>query len=229
MVVENNCGKAVVKASKDIAKGSTGWKLGYARVSTRDQNLGLQLAALEKYGCNLVFQEKLSATARKRPEFARLLKELRPGDTLVAWKFDRLFRNARDAYNCIHDLEQRRVALVCITDGIDTTTAVGRLMLGVLAVMAQFERDLTAERTRAGIRKKQADGTAHSKWVKKFDREDMRKALLSGTTPQAFADRHKVSKSAIYKAMDADLRRKLAAMQRQQPARRGRKLQRAKT
>jgi DNA invertase Pin-like site-specific DNA recombinase len=227
----NNRGKAVVKSTaKQIMKGSTGWKLGYARVSTQDQNLALQIAALEKFGCNRIFQEKLSATARHRPELNRLWKELRPGDTLVIWKFDRLARNAREAFNRVHELEERRVALVSLTDGIDTTTAVGKLMLGVLAVMAQFERDLTSERTRAGIRRKQEDGTAHSQWTKKFDREVMCKALLSGETAEDFAKRHGVSKSAIYKAMDDELRRKLARMTQQIPKRRGRtlKVKRAK-
>jgi DNA invertase Pin-like site-specific DNA recombinase len=215
-----------VKSTKQVVKGSTNWKLGYARVSTRDQNLGLQIAALEKYGCNHIFQEKLSATARHRPELNRLWRELRPGDTLVIWKFDRLVRNAREAFNRIHELEERGIALVSITDGIDTTSAVGKLMLGVLAVMAQFERDLTSERTRAGIRRKQEDGSAHDAWTKKFDRDKMRVALLAGVTPQEWADKHGVSKSAVYKAMDTDLRRKLAAMAKQQPKRRGRKLKR---
>lgn len=92
-------------------------------------------------------------------------------------------------------------------------------------MMAQFERDLTSERTRAGIRRKQEDGTAHPAWVQKFDRDDMRKCLLKGETAEAFAARHGVSKSAIYKAMDDELRRKLRAMIRKnKPKRRGRTL-----
>ena len=132
--------------------------LGYARVSTRDQNLALQIEALERFGCNHIFQEKLSATSKKRPELAKLWRELRPGDTLAVWKLDRLARNAREMLNRMHELGDRGVRFVSLTEAIDTSTAAGKLMLSVLAAMAQFERDLTSERTAAGIRRLQAAG-----------------------------------------------------------------------
>ena len=89
-----------------------------------------------------------------------------------------------------------------------------------------FRSDLTSERTAAGIRRLQAAGEAHDAWTKKFDREKMAKALLKGETPQAFAERHGVTRAAVYKAMTPELRRKLLALQKQKPKRRGRKLKR---
>ena len=215
-----------MKSSKRIDKGSTNWVLGYARVSTRDQNLALQIEALERFGCNHIFQEKLSATSKKRPELAKLWRELRPGDTLAVWKLDRLARNAREMLNRMHELDDRKVRFVSLTESIDTATAAGKLMLAVLSAMAQFERDLTSERTAAGIRRVQNSGKAHDAWTKKFDRAVMRKALLGGETIDAFAKRHGVSRSAVYKALDEPLRRKLAAAAKKQPKRRGRKLKR---
>ena len=185
-------GRAMVKSPKTDAEN---WVLGYARVSTRDQNLGLQIEALERFGCRHIFQEKLSATSKKRPELAKLWRELRPGDTLAVWKLDRLARNAREMLNRMHELDDRRVRFVSLTESIDTATAAGKLMLAVLAAMAQFERDLTSERTAAGIRRKQANGTAQPAWTKKFDRETMRKALLAGETADEFAARHGVTRS----------------------------------
>lgn len=213
-----------MKSSKRIDKGSTNWVLGYARVSTRDQNLALQIEALERFGCNHIFMEKLSATSKKRPELAKLWRELRPGDTLAVWKLDRLARNAREMLNRMHELGDRGVRFVSLTEAIDTSTAAGKLMLSVLAAMAQFERDLTSERTAAGIRRIQGAGQAHDAWTKKFDRDQMTKSLLKGETPQSFADRHGVSKSAVYKAMTPELRRKLAALKDKfNPNRRGRR------
>lgn len=198
--------------------------IGYARVSTRDQNLGLQVDALERYGCIRIFTEKLSATSKKRPELSRLWRELRAGDTLAVWKLDRLARNAREMLNRMHELDDRKVRFVSLAESIDTATAAGKLMLAVLAAMAQFERDLTSERTAAGIRRLQANGTAPAAWTQKFDREKMRKALLKGETPDEFAARHGVSRSAVYKAMDDALRRKLASMQAKlKPKKRGRR------
>ncbi len=184
--------------------------LGYARVSTRDHNLGLQIEALERFGCRHIFQEKLSATSKKRPELAKLWRELRPKDTLAVWRLDRLARNAREMLNRVQELDDRGVRLVSLTESIDTATAHGKLMLAVLAAMAQFERDLTSERTAAGIRRLQAAGKAQDAWTKKFDREKMARALLKGETPQAFADRHGVTRAAVYKAMTPELRRKLS-------------------
>ena len=162
---------------KSPKRASEGWVLGYARVSTRDQNLGLQVEALERFGCNHIFTEKLSATSKNRVELAKLWKELRPGDTLAVWKLDRLARNAREMLNRMHELDDRKVRFVSLTESIDTATAAGKLMLAVLSAMAQFERDLTSERTAAGIRRVQNSGKAHDAWTKKFDRAVMRKAL----------------------------------------------------
>lgn len=209
---------------KSIQQGSVNWVLGYARVSTKDQNLAMQIDALERYGCNHIFTEKLSATSKKRPELAKLWRELRPGDTLAVWRLDRLCRNAREMHNRMYELADRKVRFVSLTESIDTSSAAGKFMLSVLAAVAEMERNLTSERTSAGIKRLQRNGSAPEAWTQKFDREDMRKALLKGESPDDYAKRHGVSRSAVYKAMDDTLRRKLAMIKDKiNPNRRGRR------
>jgi DNA invertase Pin-like site-specific DNA recombinase len=187
-----------------------GWKLGYARVSTQDQNLDMQVQALQKYGCNHIFTEKLSGTSKKRPQLDRVWKELRPGDEFVVWSLDRLGRSVRDLLDRIAALEQRGVKFVSLRENIDTSTAIGRLMLSVRAALAQFERDLTSERTSSGIQAKIARGEkVHAAWKERFDRDAVRKMLGSGMTTSEVAKRCRVTKSAIYKAIPAHEREEL--------------------
>lgn len=216
-----------MKIKIPVVTKPTIWTWGYARVSTRDQNLDMQVAALERYGCDHILSEKLSATSKNRPELAKIWRELRDGDTLVVWRLDRLARNSHEMHVRMHELTERGVRLVSLTENIDTKSASGRFMLSVLAAVAQMERDMTSERTSAGIKTAQEEGRAHAAWTKKFDRKHMKKALLGGETPEAYAKRHKVTKSAVYKAMDDDLRRVLRAraMKRKKgDERRGRRL-----
>lgn len=124
-------------------------KIGYARVSTRDQNLDMQLAALHEAGCEQIFSEKVSGV-KERPELERCLQSLRSGDTLVIYKFDRLGRSLKNLVEIIDDLTRREVAICSIKDNIDATTATGRMMINLFAVLAEFERDMIAERCQAG-------------------------------------------------------------------------------
>ncbi len=127
-------------------------KLGYARVSTRDQNLDLQINALNKAGCTKIFEDKgISGTASARPGLESLLCELQPGDTLVIWKLDRLGRSIRHLLDTVCDLKDRNIAFHSLNDAIDTSNATGRLLFHVMAAFAEFERNLISERTIAGI------------------------------------------------------------------------------
>ena len=126
-------------------------KLGYARVSTQDQNLALQLDALKTAGCDKVFQEKVSGATTERPELRKLLELIREGDTLVIWKLDRLGRSLTNLIALVTDLEQRHVGLLSLNDPVDTTTAQGRLIFRIFASLAEFEREVIRERTLAGL------------------------------------------------------------------------------
>jgi len=136
-------------------------KIGYARVSTGDQNLDLQRRALLEAGCETVFEDQgLSGAARCRPNLDRALSMLKPGDVLVVWKLDRLGRSLVHLVETIRSLGERGVGFLSLNDSIDTTSPGGRLVLHVLAAFAEFERDLISERTRAGMRARKARGEA---------------------------------------------------------------------
>jgi DNA invertase Pin-like site-specific DNA recombinase len=124
--------------------------VGYARVSTRDQNPAAQIDALKAAGCDRVFMEKASGANRDRPELKAALDYIRAGDTLVVWKLDRLARSVRQLVETAEDLQQRHIELKVLTQAIDTTTPGGRLVFHVFAAVAEFERELMLERTHAG-------------------------------------------------------------------------------
>ena len=125
--------------------------VGYARVSTREQNHALQLDALRAAGCERVYTEKASGAQRDRPELEAALDFAREGDTLVVWKLDRLARSIRQLIETVEDLERRKIGLRSLTEAIDTTTAGGRLVFHVFAALAEFERSVIRERTAAGL------------------------------------------------------------------------------
>lgn len=126
-----------------------GERIGYARVSTRDQNLDMQLADLKAAGCVKIFQEKVSGV-RQRPQLEECTKYLREGDTLVVWKLDRLERSLSDLIDCFFWLSEHKVALLSIKDNVDDSEPSGRLVEHIFACLAEFERDLMIERTTAG-------------------------------------------------------------------------------
>ena len=135
-----------------------GQLIGYARVSTASQDLGLQRDALERAGCDRIYDDTGSGSIRHRPELDACLDYLRAGDTLVVWRLDRLGRSLRHLIDTIGDLEQRNVGFRSLTEGLDTTTAAGRLTLHIFAALAEFERALVLERTRAGLEAARARG-----------------------------------------------------------------------
>ena len=128
-------------------------KYGYARVSTDDQNPAMQLAALKKADCKTVFKDEgISGATTKRPALLRCLKTLEADDTLIVWKLDRLGRSLRDLITLLDDFKQRAVKFKSLTEAIDTETPTGRAMWQMIGVLAELERSLITERTRAGVK-----------------------------------------------------------------------------
>ncbi len=126
--------------------------IGYARVSTRGQDLALQLDALERAGCERVYKDVGSGTIRRRPELDACLDYLRAGDTLVVWRLDRLGRSLRHLVELVGELQEREIAFRSLTEAIDTNTPAGRLQLHLFAALAEFERELIRERASSGPR-----------------------------------------------------------------------------
>lgn len=132
--------------------------IGYARVSTQDQNPQLQLDALNGAACEQVFHETATGTFRDRPELTACLRTLRKGDSLVVWKLDRLARSLKDLVEIVHDLNQRGVGFRSLTESIDTTSSGGRLVFHIFGALAEFEHSLIKERTIAGLAAARARG-----------------------------------------------------------------------
>ena len=125
--------------------------IGYARVSTDDQNLDAQTDALQAAGAERIFSDKISGSMRKRPELDKLLDQVRPGDVIVVAKYDRLARSLRDLLDIVEAIKDRGAGFRSLAEDIDTTTPAGRLVFHVFASIAQFERERISERTREGL------------------------------------------------------------------------------
>ena len=140
-------------------------KIGYARVSTEEQNLALQTTALKAAGCSHIYEEKVSGAARKRPQLELALKELREGDTLVVWRLDRVARTVRQLLFRLDQIVESGAKLKSLTEEIDISNAIGRLMVNMLGSFAEFERALAIERTIAGIKAAQERGVKFGRSV----------------------------------------------------------------
>lgn len=176
-------------------------KIGYARVSTLDQNLELQLDELKKVGCTKIFQEKASSV-KKRFEFERCLDYLREGDTLVVWKLDRLGRTTKKLLELIDTLKSRNINLQIITLGIDTSTAAGRLFFTMMAGLAEMERELIRERTNAGLEAARSRGRLGGR--KRIDPDILHRAYMmyeAKMTVEDITKTLKISRSTFYKYM----------------------------
>ncbi len=176
--------------------------LGYARVSTDDQSLELQIAALTAAGAALVFSEKISGTRADRPELAKLLSILSAGDTLVVTRIDRLARSLAHLATIVDDLQVRGVHLRAIEQPVDTSTASGKAFLGMLGVFAQFETELRRERQAEGIAAAKTAGKYNGR-PKTVDYEAIRSALEAGQKPSAVAKRFNVSRMSVHRARAA--------------------------
>ncbi len=133
-------------------------KLGYARVSTDDQNLSLQLDALKVAECSRTFEDRQSGAGADRPGLRDALEFARPGDVLVVWRLDRLGRSLSDLVRIVAELEQRGISFESLSEKIETSTATGRLVFHIFAALAEFERNIIRERTNAGLAAARARG-----------------------------------------------------------------------
>jgi len=177
-------------------------RIGYARVSTDYQTLDLQLDALKKSGCSLIYEEKASGKSSDRVELKNCLKALRSGDTLVVWRLDRLGRSLSDLIRIVTDLEGRGVSFESLTEKIDTGSATGRLVFHIFGSLAEFERTLTLERIRAGLEAAKARGRKGGR-PRKLDEKAMKeiRALLNDPEirPADVARRYGVSRSTLFR------------------------------
>lgn len=178
-------------------------KIGYARVSTVDQNPALQEQALKRAGCRRLFVDKgRSGASFDRPELTRCLASLKAGDVLVVWKLDRLGRSLKHLLTTIDDLAARGVGFKSVSENIDTQTAAGRMLLQVIGTLAEFERSLIVERTRAGLAEAKARGARPGPRFRLGQREvtHARKLIDGGESPRAVATSFKVSPATLYRA-----------------------------
>ena len=185
-----------------------GMRIGYARVSTRDQNLEMQLDALNNAGCKRIFTDKLSGAQLERPGLPEALSHLREADTLVVWKLDRLGRSVKGLVDLVNELETREVHFQSITDGVDTKTPAGRFFFHVMASLAQMERELILERTRAGLEAARCAGRVGGRKRRMTESkvQAARKLLASGTPPQEVAHSLCVSVPTLYRWIPASSR-----------------------
>ena len=163
--------------------GTTHHRVGYARVSTLDQNPQLQIDALKAAGCTKLFVEKASGAKEDRPQLAAALDYLRPGDTLVVWKLDRLARSIKQLIQTVDELKAKDIGFCSLTEAIDTTTAAGELFFHIFGALAQFERSLIRERTRAGLKAELARGRKGGRRPR-VKADDIRAALALLRDPQ---------------------------------------------
>jgi DNA invertase Pin-like site-specific DNA recombinase len=180
-------------------------RIGYARVSTEDQNISLQVDALQDSGCDQVFQDHLSGARVDRPGLRDALSHLREGDTLVVWKLDRLGRGVKGLVDLVAVLESRKISFQSLTDQIDTSTPSGRFFFHVMASLAQMERELIIERTRAGLQASRRQGKIGGR--KRLMTEQKiaaaRKLMLAGTPSKEIATTLGVSVPTIYRWLPA--------------------------
>ena len=185
---------------------TAGTRIGYVRVSTVAQTLDQQQTALESAGVTKMFSDTLSGARDDRPGLAELLAYVRDGDTVVVWKLDRLGRNLAHILATVKDLTDRGVTLVSVTDGIDSSTAAGRMMIGVLGSLAEYERELTKERTALKIAASRANGTKFGRPQKVTDPEHLataRRMKADGHTARDIAKFLGVGRATVYRYLAA--------------------------
>lgn len=187
-----------------LINGTFYMHIGYARVSTQEQNLDAQLDALKSANCEQVFQEKFTGKQRERPELNICIRTLREGDVLVVWKLDRLARSLKDLVEIISQLDERKVGFKSLTEAIDTTSAGGRLIFHIFGALAEFEHNLIRERTLAGLAAARARGRKGGR-KPSMSEHDVKKAAAMLKDPQItkteVAEHFKVSRLTLNKSL----------------------------
>jgi DNA invertase Pin-like site-specific DNA recombinase len=182
-------------------------KIGYARVSTREQSLNLQLDALEKAACQIIYKEQVSSAANERKELQKLLDSLRQDDVVVVWKLDRLGRSLPDLIKLVTEIQSKGAELQSLNDKIDTTTTHGKLVFHLFASIAEFERDIIRDRTRAGLAAAKARGRLGGR-PKGLSSESAEKAEVAaslyrqGWTVRKISEHLKISRTSFYKYLE---------------------------
>lgn len=181
------------------------WLIGYARVSTQEQNLELQLNELEKMGCQRLYHDKLSGKNKVRPGLQTALEVLREHDTLVVWKLDRLGRTVKGLIELINKLSKKGIHFKSITDQVDTSTPSGRFFFHIMASLAQMERELLAERTKAGLAAAKAKGKlgGRKRTMTKSKLKSAKKLLTAGIPAKEVAKNLGVSVPTLYRWIPA--------------------------
>ncbi len=178
--------------------------VGYARISTSDQDVSLQLEALVKAGCNDIFSEQSSGAREERPELKKCLEYLSPGDTLIVWRLDRLGRSMSHLVSLISNLSENNIEFKSLCDGItDTTTASGELTFNIFSSLAQFERKLIQERTRAGLLSARARGKHGGRPAISIDNSKVKMAKVMNKSKEIsikeICNNLKISKTTFYR------------------------------
>jgi DNA invertase Pin-like site-specific DNA recombinase len=176
--------------------------IGYARVSTQEQTLDLQTDALKKAGCGQLFTDTASGAQRERPGLEKALTYLRTGDTLVVWRLDRLGRSLKHLIETISQLQERGIGFKSITESIDTTTSGGKLIFHVFGALAEFERDIIRERTKAGLAAARARGRSGGRPRALPPKKIAQLQALAADTSMAIPDildTLKISRSTYYR------------------------------
>lgn len=195
----------VKKRPLESKAANLGMLIGYARVSTQDQNLELQIDALQKAGCKKIFEDKASGSRAERPGLAKAQESFRKGDTLVVWKLDRLGRSVKNLVDLIGELQKQGIQFRSLTDSIDTGTASGRFFFHVMASLAEMERELTIERTRAGLEVARQLGRVggRKRQMTESKIKSAKKLLTSGVPPKDVAKNLGVSVPTLYRWIPA--------------------------
>jgi DNA invertase Pin-like site-specific DNA recombinase len=175
--------------------------IGYARVSTADQNLNLQLDALVATGCERIFEDHISGTKSRRPGLDQALASLQAGDVLTVWRLDRLGRSLAHLIALIGELERKQIGFRSLSETIDTTTAGGRLVMHMFGALSEFERALIIERTKAGQRAAKARGVSCGRrpGLTPDQTRHAKQALANGESPRKVAALFNVGKSTLYR------------------------------
>jgi DNA invertase Pin-like site-specific DNA recombinase len=197
--------KTVSKKPLKSATKDRSMLIGYARVSTQDQNLEMQLDALTKAGCRKIFEDKITGSRAERPGLSKAQESLREGDTLVVWKLDRLGRSVKNLVDLVRELQKQGVHFRSLTDAIDTGTASGRFFFHVMASLAEMERELTIERTRAGLEVARRLGRVggRKRQMTESKIKLAKKLLASGVPPRDVASNLGVSVPTLYRWIPA--------------------------